>query len=215
MRPFYSLVAGALRRCMTALMMPQAAVHQAWAIRETTARATQTATNRPQNRFDGFHRLSRRPSSACTITAPSRSSRPVYPSRPWPWNNSMLGPEPQPGVPPRTPSSATSTLAGSHSGTPKAQHTPCPSPGGKRAQAAASPALDPKGVTGPGGARSQPASAPRPIASRAGAEESEFFRTAPPWQCTIKGVLPCTHDPRRSWRNQERSTKGSRTSGTT
>src|ERR1035437_704833 len=60
-----------------------AAIHQAWGIREPTPRTTQTARKRPQNRFDGFPRLSRTPSSLATVTPQSNwLVRPADPDDP-------------------------------------------------------------------------------------------------------------------------------------
>lgn len=84
-----------MRRWTTALMMPQAtatAVHQSWAIRETTPKTTQKARKRLQNRFDGFPRLSRTPLSLTTVTPQSSWPRPVCGSRPYPWYEPMYGP---------------------------------------------------------------------------------------------------------------------------
>jgi hypothetical protein len=53
----YRGMSRAWRRCKTAEMMPQAAataVHQTWAIRQTTPTTTQKARARLQNRFDRF-----------------------------------------------------------------------------------------------------------------------------------------------------------------
>ena len=62
MGTFYRGWSGALRRCTTALMMPQAAAkspHQSWRNRESAPIAIQKTSRRLQNRFDRFPPLFR------------------------------------------------------------------------------------------------------------------------------------------------------------
>lgn len=86
MGTFYRGWSGALRRCTTALMMPQAAVtsaHQSSRSRETTPIATQKTSKRLQNRFDRFPRLFRTLISLATVNSSIKPGLTRLPMRPY------------------------------------------------------------------------------------------------------------------------------------